>query len=142
MRSSYQVAVLIAALFLASRPALAEPFDERPASQRAAYTAYAVAADVLPVVSATVAPRCLPGYIVCKISFAALGLIAAGEQLFLSNGSDLNQTRALLHRGFGGDWVLTGRHAAGDIEAQPLPDPLPVATSAPDAGAPAPDPAE
>jgi hypothetical protein len=58
--------------------------------------------------------RCLPGYIVCKFSFAAFSLLAAGEQLLFSGGTDLDQTRAL-YRGFGGDWVLTGAHAAGDV---------------------------
>jgi hypothetical protein len=128
MPSSYRVVTSVVAAVLTSTIALAEGYDARPGWEKAAYTTYAAAADVVPVVSATVAPRCLPGYFACKISFAAVGLITAAEQLLASGGSDLAQTRALLHRGFGGDWVLTGPHAAGDRVADPLPDPLPVAS--------------
>jgi peptidoglycan/LPS O-acetylase OafA/YrhL len=55
-------------------------------------------------------------------------LLAAGAHLAFSFGGDMPQTRALLHRGFAGDWILTGRHAAGDAEPDVLPDPGPVST--------------
>src|SRR5207247_11318794 len=76
-----------------------------------------------PVVSALSAPRCLPGYGVCTLTYAGLSLAAAAEQLVLSSGADLAQTCAILHRGFAGDWYLTGRHVAGEVEPEPLPEP-------------------
>jgi hypothetical protein len=57
--------------------------------------------------------------------FATVSLIAAADQLALSGGGDLAQTRAILHRGFAGDWYLTAKHTSGDVTAQPLPDPPP-----------------
>jgi hypothetical protein len=106
-------------------------WDDRPATQRAAATAAAAAANVVPIASAFVAPRCLQGYILCKLSFAGLSLVAAGEQLFFSGGSDVAQTKAILHRGFAGDWILTGEHVAGDAEPQVLPDPGPATAATP-----------
>src|SRR5262245_48903824 len=98
-------------------------YDERPVSQRVGFEAAAVAAKVLPVASAVVAPKCLPGYILCKTSFAAMSVLGAYAQFFISGGSDMKQTSAILYRGFAGDWFLTGRHVAGDVEPRPLPDP-------------------
>jgi hypothetical protein len=100
-------------------------YDEASTAGRAGYTALAVVANVMPGVSALYAPRCLQGYVVCKLVFAAVSLIAAADQLVLSGGGDMTQTRGILHRGFSGDWILTPRHVAGDAEAQPLPDPPP-----------------
>jgi hypothetical protein len=107
---------------------IAGTFAERSAGARALYTAGAVVANVVPVVSATVAPQCLPGYILCKLWLAGFSLVAAGEQLAFSGGADTEQTRAILYRGFGGDWVLTGAHVAGDAKAMPWPQPAPPTT--------------
>jgi hypothetical protein len=104
----------------------AVPYDEQSTGMRALYTGIAAVANVTPFVSALYAPPCLPGYIVCKLAYAGLSVAAAADQLVMSGGGDLEQTRAILHRGFGGDWYLTGRHVAGDTEPQPLaevPDP-------------------
>jgi hypothetical protein len=79
-------------------------------------------ANLVPVVSALYAPRCLPGYYLCKVGFAGAATIAAVGQLAISGGGDLAQTRALLYRGWSGDWFLTGEHVAGDKTPQPLPE--------------------
>ncbi len=59
------------------------------------------------------------------VVFAGMSVIAAVDQLALSGGGDMNQTRAILYRGFRGDWFITPRHVAGESEVQPLPDPPP-----------------
>ena len=118
---------LVTACAVVAIPAGAATYDERSAGGRALYTTLAVVANVTPVVSALYAPQCLPGYVLCKASFAAVSVVAAGAQLFLSGGDDWGQTRAIIHRGFAGDWYLTGRHTAGDVKPQPLPDPGPPA---------------
>ena len=100
--------------------------DASPA-KRALYNTLAVAANVIPGLSAIYAPRCLPGYIVCKVAFAGLSLGVAADQWLMSGAQDVDQTRAILYRGFAGDWYLTGRHVAGDLTPQPLPDPPPPA---------------
>lgn len=105
----------------------AVPFEELSARRRAMYTAAAGAANVLPVASGVMEPKCLPGYILCKLTFAAMSVVVAGEQLVLSGGSDLPQTRAVLYRGFSGDWWLTPRDVAGETKAELLPDPPPPA---------------
>jgi len=112
------------ALLVASADALAESsaWEQRPASERALYTAAAVIANVVPITSALVAPRCLPGYLLCKLSFAGLSVVAAAESLVMSGGADQEQPRAILQRGFTGDWFLTGRHVAGDAQAEPYPE--------------------
>jgi hypothetical protein len=102
-------------------------YDDRPPLQRAGYTAAAVVVNVVPFASAVVAPTCLPGYILCKLSFAGGSVIAAGWQLVLSGGSDVDQTRAILARGFGGDWIVTPRQVAGEAQVEPLPEPPPPA---------------
>jgi len=122
-RTGFGTLLLVAAI--ASPHAALADYDDRPATERGAYTALAVAENILPGVSTIAAPRCLQGYVLCKLSFAAVSLVAAGEHLFFSGGSDLGQTRAILRRGFTGDWVLTGKHAAGDVEAAVFPDPGP-----------------
>jgi len=103
----------------------AESWDDRPTSQRVGYTTAAVVADVVPIASAFVEPKCLPGYILCKASFAGFSALAATAQLVLSGGSDMKQTRAILYRGFAGDWVVTGPQVAGEAPIRVLPDPAP-----------------
>jgi hypothetical protein len=118
-------ATLLATGLAQPSPVAAVSFAERPVAVRAVYTAIAVVADVVPGISALYAPRCLPGYVLCKATFAAISVIAAADQLMLSGAGDLAQTRAILYRGFAGDWYLTGRHVSGELEAQPLPEPPP-----------------
>ena len=105
----------------------AGPPATHSAGARVLYAGAAVAANVLPGLSVVYAPHCLPGYVLCKTLFAGASLVLAGEQLVLSGGRDLAQTRAILYRGFAGDWYLTWRHTAGDLEPQPLPQPPPAA---------------
>jgi hypothetical protein len=87
------------------------------------YSVLAGVANVVPGVSALYAPTCLPGYIVCKLSFAAVSVVAAADQLLLSGWNHTDQTRAILYRGFAGDWILTSRHVSGEAKADPLPNP-------------------
>lgn len=102
--------------------ALADSYEDKSAGMRALYTVGAVIANVVPIASAFVAPKCLPGYILCKLSFAGLSLLAAGESLAISGGADKEQPKAILHRGFSGDWFLTGRHVAGDATPEVYPE--------------------
>jgi len=102
------------------------PWEERSTAERVWYTAGAVVANLTPL-SALYAPRCLPGYLLCKLSFAGISLLAAADQLAFSGGADLAQTRAILHRGFAGDWILMPRHVAREATLEPLPDPPPPA---------------
>ena len=118
-------AVVLAAVLARASSAGAVPYDKQPALARALYTGGAMVVNVMPIVSAFFAPRCLPGYVVCKITFAGVSLVAAADQFLFSMGSDTAQTRAILYRGFSGDWFLTGRHIAGEAEPRPLPDPPP-----------------
>lgn len=99
--------------------------EERSGAARAAYAGLAVVANVTPIVSALYAPSCLPGYILCKASFAAASLIAACGQVVISGGQDTAQMEAILYRGFAGDWYLTAEHTSGDVKPQVLPDPPP-----------------
>ena len=120
--------VMSAALLVAcvtSSPAADMP---RSFGSQALLTGVAVIANVTPGVSTFYAPRCLPGYIFCKAIFAAVSVIAAGDQLALSGGGDMAQTRAILHRGFGGDWLITPRHIAREVSPEPLPEPPPPPT--------------
>lgn len=105
----------------------AVPFEELSGRRRAMYTAGAAAANVLPVVSGVAEPKCLQGYILCKVTFAAISVVAAAESLVMSGGSDLAQPKAVLYRGFSGDWYLTPRDMAGDTRAELLPEPPPPA---------------
>jgi hypothetical protein len=123
MHRRLAVAAALVAYLAGAGVAPAAPYDQQSAGRRALHTAVAVVANVTPVVSALYTPYCLPGYIVCKLGFAGFSLVAAADQLVLSGGGDLAQTRAILHRGFAGDWYLTGRHVAGEVQPQPLPEP-------------------
>ena len=123
MHRRLAVAAALAASLTAAGAARAASYDQQSRGMRALYTGVAVVANVTPFVSALYAPACLPGYLVCKLTYAGLSLAAAADQLVLSGGGDLAQTRAILHRGFAGDWYLTGRHVAGEVEPQPLPEP-------------------
>ena len=109
----------------AAEPAAGVAWEERSAMSRGLYTTAAMVANVTPIVSAMVAKECLPGYLVCKASFAFVSGIAAVEQLVVSGGADREQTRAILYRGFAGDWFLTGRHVTGDARPEPWPQPAP-----------------
>jgi hypothetical protein len=121
-------AVLVATLVVPVSSASAISYEERPAGMRALYTGIAVVANVMPGVSALYAPKCLPGYVVCKVVFAGISIIAAGDQFVMSGGGDRAQTRAILYRGFAGDWYLTGRHVSGDLTPEPLPEPPPASS--------------
>src|SRR5882762_1640612 len=114
---------LLAGTLGAARFAAAVPLEERPAATRALYTGIAVVANVMPGVATFYAPRCLPGYVVCKAVFAVISVIAATDHLALSCGGDLAQTRAILHRGFAGDWYLTSRHTSREATPDVLPEP-------------------
>jgi hypothetical protein len=107
--------------------AYAVPFEERSGGRKALYTAGAVAANAVPVTSAVVEPKCLQGYILCKLSFALFSVVVAGETLVLGGGSDMAQPKAVLYRGFSGDWVVTPRDIAGDTKPDLLPEPPPPA---------------
>jgi len=122
-RTLIGIAVLLGSL--AAAPAASASYADASGPRRALYTTIAVAANVLPGLSALYAPTCLPGYVVCKISFSGVSLMAAAGQWLLSGAQDVEQTRGILHRGFAGDWYLTGRHVAGDLAPQPLPEPPP-----------------
>lgn len=119
------------ALFGLTAPAAAHAetsaWEQRSPAARALYTAGAVVANIVPITSAFVAPRCLPGYILCKLSFAGLSVLAAAESIVMSGGADDEQPLAILHRGFTGDWVLTGAHVSGDETPDPYPDAPPPA---------------
>jgi len=106
----------------------AASYEGSSAWRKAFYTAGAAVANVVPVAASVVEPKCLPGYIFCKLTFAAGSLLFAGENLVMSGGSDLDQSRGILYRGFAGDWVLTPRDIAGDTKPQVLPEPPPAPT--------------
>src|SRR5262249_51342675 len=78
----------------------AASYDEASPGKRALYTSIATVANVVPGVSTLYAPTCLPGYVLCKGVFAFFSVVAAADQLVVSGGGDLEQTRAILHRGF------------------------------------------
>ena len=107
--------------------AYAVPYEELSGGRRARDIAGAVAVNALPVASAVVEPKCLQGYILCKLTFAAFSVIVAGETLVLGGGSDLAQPKAVLYRGFSGDWVVTPQDIAGDTRPDVLPEPPPPA---------------
>lgn len=122
-RTLIGVVMLVASLANASVASAA--YADASGPRRALYTTLAVVANLVPGVSALYAPSCLPGYIVCKLSFAGVSLLAAADQWLMSGAQDVEQTKAILHRGFAGDWYLTGRHVAGDVTPEPLPEPPP-----------------
>jgi hypothetical protein len=119
---TFQMALVSAVVLAGITQAYALSYDERPVGQRVGYEAAAVAANIVPIASAVVEPKCLPGYILCKTSFAAMSVLGAYAQFFISGGSDMRQTSAILHKGFAGDWFVTGRHVAGDADPRVLPD--------------------
>ncbi len=119
---------LLAAAITSASECVAASWEEQPAGRRALYTSVAAVANVVPVVSTWYVPRCLPGYVLCKAVYAFASVVAAGGQLALSGGGDLEQTRGILYRGFGGDWYLTGRHVSGEVTPEPLPEPPPPAS--------------
>jgi len=103
-------------------------YEELSPTRRALYSATAAIVNVVPITSAFVAPLCLPGYILCKLAFAGISVVAAAEQFALGGDADTAQTRAILYRGFQGDWYVTGKHVAGFAAPQPWPDPPPPKT--------------
>src|SRR3989442_15386808 len=123
MHRGLATAAALAACLGGAEAARAAAYDQQSPGMRALYTGVAVEANVTPFVATLYAPRCLPGYVVCKLTYAGLSLAAAADQLVLSDGGDLAQTPPILHRGFAGDWSPTGRHVAGEVEPQPLPEP-------------------
>ena len=125
MRVRTVLAVVFAVSLTHAAPAAAVSYDERSPAGRALYTGIAVIANIVPGVSTLYAPRCLPGYIMCKGLWAFVSVIAAAGQFVLSWEQDPVQTKGILYRGFAGDWFLTGRHTAGDLTPSPLPDPPP-----------------
>jgi hypothetical protein len=118
-------ALLLVAPALSVSTARAGSFDDSPNWKRALYTAGAVAANVVPGASSLIEPKCLPGYMFCKATFAFGSLLFAGETMVMSGGSDIDQSRAILYRGWAGDWVVTPRDIAGDRQPQVLPTPPP-----------------
>jgi hypothetical protein len=80
----------------------------------------ATAMNVLPVVSVRASQRCLPGYILCKLSFAGMGLAASGAQIFF--GGDVAGARRTAGRALGGDWVVMPRHLETGIKPDPYPE--------------------
>jgi len=98
------------------------PNQERSGTAHALATAGAVAANTLPVVPTYVEPRCLLPYPLCKFTFAILGVAGAAESLVMSGGSDMDQPRALVHRGVGGDWFVTPRDMLGETKPDLLPE--------------------
>lgn len=125
------VAVLTLSLTssLATSAAAATPWEEKSGFARFLYWTGAVVANVMPGVSALVSPLCLPGYIVCKATFALGSVFAAGDQLFMSGGADTEQTRAILYRGWEGNWFVTGKDVAGETKPDPFPKPPPPSSS-------------
>src|SRR5262245_25939167 len=105
----------------------AVPFEELSAGRRALYTARAVAANTLPGASSLVEPKCLAPYIMCKFVFAAFSVVAAGESMVMSGGRDIPQAKAVLDRGFSGDWYVTPRAVAGETKVDVLPQAAPPA---------------
>ena len=83
-------------------------------AQRAGYDMTAGVVNVMPVVGATADSRCLAGYVFCKGLFAGFSVLTATSQLIFSGGGDLEQTKNLLRRGFGGDWYVTGEQVSGN----------------------------
>jgi hypothetical protein len=124
VRSRAGLVATVLALTITSATA-ATTWEQQSGGKRALYTSVAAVANVVPVVSTLYAPHCLPGYVLCKAVYAFISVVGAGGQLALSGGQDLEQTRAILHRGFAGDWYLTGRHVSGEINPEVLPEPPP-----------------
>ncbi|HXJ34272.1 MAG TPA: hypothetical protein VMS22_09570 [Candidatus Eisenbacteria bacterium] len=124
-------ALLLGVVTIASR-AHAAPYDERSTAEKAGFTTAAAIMNVIPITATFVAPRCLPGYVFCKIAFAGISVVGAAEHVFLAGPVDDGQVESILYKGFAGDWYVTGRNVAGDVNAEPLPNaPTPAAAPAP-----------
>jgi hypothetical protein len=107
MRLFRQTMVLaaIATLALVAMPSASmADGDESGESPTFLDSTAAVVTNVVPISSAFVQPRCITGYVLCKLSFAGLSVLAAGEQILL--GGDVKGASATLGRGFRGDWVV------------------------------------
>lgn len=109
-------AILTAGLLIAPLAARAE---DDGLGRRVWHGVAATAMNVLPVVSTFASQRCLPGYVACKLTFAAMGLAASGVQVVA--GGDLAGARDTLSRAFGGDWIVTPRHLATGVDPDPYP---------------------
>lgn len=111
-----KLAVLTSLAVLAVAPtrARATTWDDASPMMRVAYTAGAVVTNIVPITSAFIAPTCLQGYILCKLTFAGISLLSAAEQTVMGGSSDPAGTKATLERGFSGDWFITPSHIAGD----------------------------
>ena len=91
-------------------------YDERSTAGRVLLNGVAVLANVVPVLPALWAKPCLPGYVLCKATYAFASVLFAGEQVLFSGANDMPQASTIIRRGFGGDWFLTGRHINGDTK--------------------------
>ena len=125
LRRGIAVTLVVGCALWAPASARAGSFEDASTAKRMLYTAGAVTANIVPVAGSLVEPKCLPGYFFCKLTFAAGSVLFAGETLVMSGGRDMDQTRAILYRGFSGDWVVTPRDIAGDTRPQVLPEPPP-----------------
>ena len=110
---------------LSTRANAGVPYEERSTGGKILLSTVAGIANIVPVVPAFWAKPCLPGYVLCKATLAFASVLFAGEQIIFSGGGDTKQASAILGRGFGGDWFLTGRHINGDAQASPWPDATP-----------------
>jgi hypothetical protein len=116
------VAVIGGLLTAGVSPASAITWEERSAGSRAWYTALAVVANVLPIASAFVEPKCIQGYILCKLTWASIGVITGAESAIMSGGQDPGEAGTQVKRGYEGDWFLTGSDVAGDTTPQVFPE--------------------
>lgn len=121
MKVLRQTMLVVAVVSLAAIPPAVPTVgaDEGDAQATAWDSTVAVVTNVVPISSAFVQSRCLTGYIVCKLSFAGLSLVAAAEQVVL--GGDTKGARATLGRGFGGDWVVRPSDIASGREPEVYP---------------------
>lgn len=119
------VAVIAGVLTAGVSPASAITWEERSAGSRAWYTALAVVANVLPIASAFVEPRCIQGYILCKLTWAGIGVVTGAESAIMSGGSDPDEAATVVKRGYKGDWFLTGSDVAGDTTPDVFPEVAP-----------------
>jgi len=119
-------AALVSCLILRTEAGAA---DEPSMGRQALNTAAAVATNVLPGASALVAPTCLQGYILCKVTYAGLSLVAAAESMVMSGGADTEQPATILRRGFSGDWFVTPDHIAKHRAPDPYPELAPASAA-------------
>lgn len=119
MSKTIRLLALLTAM-LAATPAAVRA-DEVGIGHRIWYGVAAAALNVMPVVSVYASQRCLPGYVVCKLSFAGMGIVAAGTQLVI--GGDLNGAERTVRRAVGGDWLVLPHHVATGTKADPYPEP-------------------